>query len=135
MYDRIAHATLGDADHVFLVSNPELPSLHLTRKCLAYLEQMGMGRDQFSLLVNRMSRRQELTTQDIEKVFNFPIRFVFPEDRTATHRALTAGKPIASNTDMGRSTRTFVQSVAGTEKQKQKKGTVGLRLTALLSSG
>ena len=135
MYDRIAQATLGDADHLYLVSNPELPSLHLTRKCLAYLEQMGMGRDQFSLLVNRMSRRQELTTEDIEKVFNFPIRFVFPEDRTATHRALTAGKPVVSNSDLGRSAETFAQSISGTEKDKQKKGTVGLRLTALLSSG
>lgn len=135
LYDRLAQATLGDADHLYLVSNPELPSLHLTRKSIAFLEQMGMGREQFSLLVNRMSRRQELTAQDIEKVFNFPIRFVFPEDRTATHRALTAGKPVVSNTDLGRGVQSFVKSIAGSEKEESKKGTVGLRLTALLSNG
>ena len=135
VYDRVAQATLGDADHVYLVSNPELPSLHLTRKCIGYLEQMGMGREQFSLLVNRMNRRQELTTQDIEKVFNFPIRFVFPEDHTATHRALTAGKPIISSSELGRGIRTFAQSIAGSGKEEQKKGTVGLKLTALLSNG
>ena len=134
VYDRMGQVALGDADHVYLVSNPELPSLHLTRKCLAYLEQMGLGREQFSLLVNRMNRRQELTTQDIEKVFNFPIRFVFPEDHAATHRALTAGKPIAPNCELGRGARTFAQSIAGAPEER-KKGTVGLKLTALLSNG
>jgi pilus assembly protein CpaE len=135
IYDRMAHAVLGDADHAYLVSNPELPSLHLTRKALNYLEQMGLPREQFSLLVNRMHRRQELTTQDIEKVFNFPVRFVFPEDHTSTHRALTAGKPIASNCELGKGVRAFAKSLAPSSQQEKKKGAVGLKLTALLSSG
>jgi pilus assembly protein CpaE len=135
IYDRMAQATLGDADHVYLVSNPELPSLHLTRKSLNYLEQMGLPREHLSLLVNRMHRRQELTTQDIEKVFNFPVRFVFPEDHASTHRALTAGKPIAPNCDLGKGARAFAKSIAPPDKEDKKKGAVGLKLTALLSSG
>ena len=134
VYDRMAQVALGDADHIYLISNPELPSLHLTRKCLVYLEEMGLGRERFSVLLNRMPRRQELTAQDIEKVFNFPIRFVFPEDHAATQRALTAGKPIAPNCELGRGIRTFGQLIDG-DGEETKKSAVGLRLTALLSSG
>ena len=135
VYDRVAQATLADADEVFLVANPDLPSLHLTRKCLVYLEQLGMTRDHYSLLVSRMQRRQELTSQDIEKVFNAPISFVFPEDRTSTHRALTVGKPIPPNVDLGRVLRNFVAANFGEVGEEKKKGARGRKLTALLSSG
>ena len=134
-YDRISQATLSEADHVFLVCNPELPSLHLTRKCLTFLEQMGCSREQFSLLVNRMSRKQELSAQDIEKVFNFPVSRVFPEDHPAAHRALTSGKPVPPNCELGRLLRDFANSVLGSGGDEKKKGMAGLKLTALLSHG
>ena len=135
VYERVAQAALAKADGVFLVSNPDLPSLHLTRKCLLHLEQVGLSRDQYSLLVTRTQRRQELTSQDIEKVFGAPISFVFPEDRTATHRALTAGKPIAPNVELGRALRNFAAANLGEVKEDKKKGVGGLKLAALLSSG
>jgi pilus assembly protein CpaE len=120
---------------VFLVCNPELPSLHLTRKCLAFLEQLGFGRERFSLLINRMSRKQELAAQDIEKEFSYPVSHVFPEDHTAAHRALTSGKPIAPNCELGRLLRDFSNSAVGSGRDEKKKGMAGLKLTALLSHG
>jgi pilus assembly protein CpaE len=136
VYDRVSQAPLGDANQVFLVSNPELPSLHLARKCISYLEQVGMERQQFSLVVNRMHRRQELTVQDIQKVFNFPISFVFPEDHGATHRALTMGKSVAPNCELGRALRKFGKTSFGEEKaEPKKKSAMGMKLTALLSNG
>lgn len=134
-YDRISQATMGEADKVFLVCNPELPSLHLTRKCLSFLEQQGFSREQFSLVVNRMSRKQELAAQDIEKVFSFPVSHVFPEDLTAAHRALTSGKPVAPNCELGRLLRDFSNSIVGSGRDEKKKGMAGLKLTALLSHG
>ena len=135
VYDRVAQAALANADRVFLVSNPDLPSLHLTRKCLLHLEQIGLSRDQYSLLVTRMQRRPELTSQDIEKVFGAPLSFVFPEDRNATHRALTAGKPIPPNVELGRALRNFAAANFGEVKKEKKKGVGGLKLAALLSNG
>ncbi len=134
-YDRISQVTLGEADKVYLVCNPELPSLHLTRKCLAFMEQMGFSREQFSLIINRMNRKQELSAQDIEKVFNFPVSHVFPEDHPAAHRALTSGKPIPPNCELGRLLRDFSASVGGSGGEEKKKGMAGLKLTALLSHG
>ena len=132
-YERISQVALGEADHAYIVCNPELPSLHLTRKMLSYMDQMGFGSDRCSLLINRMNSRYELGSGDMQKVFNFPIALVFPEDHGATHRALTAGKTIPPNCELGRRLRDFATSIVGRGKEEKKKGMAALKLSALLS--
>ena len=132
-YERISQVALGESDHVYIVCNPELPSLHLTRKLLSYVDQMGYGRDRCSLLINRMSNRYELSSSDMQKIFNFPISSILPEDYGAMHRALTAGKMIPPNCELGRRLRDFAASIAGQDKEDKKKGVAALKLSALLS--
>ncbi len=134
-YDRVSQLALGEADKVLVVSGAELPSLHLTRKLIVYLEQMQIGRDRMSLIVNRMRRRQGLGTEDMEKVFAFPISSVLPEDHGALHRAQTTGKPVPSNSDLGRSLKGFTQQLYATPGGEKKKGIGSLKLSALLSQG
>lgn len=136
-YQSEAKALLPECDSLYVVCNPELPSLHLTRKLIAYLEQEGFSRDQFSLIVNRMSRKQELGAQDIERVFNYPIGRSFPEDDGAVHRALTAGKPVPPSCELGRSFVALGQELAGADESKseKKKASSGLSFSALLSQG
>ncbi len=133
VWSKQAKATLGDVDFIYLVCNPELPSLHLTRKCITYLEQLGFASDKFGLLVNRMSRKQELGPADMERVFNFPIGKVFSEDGTAVHRALTAGKPIGNGCELGRSINQFGNRIFGIQVEEKKRSVTGLKLSALLS--
>ncbi len=133
-YGPEAKAVMPDADHTYLVCNPELPSLHLTRRCISHLEQNGYSRDQFSLLLNRLSRRGELGPQDMERVFNFPIGKVLPEDEGAVHRALTAGKPVPDSSELGRALKNFAQDIYGKGREVKKKA-AGLSLSALLSQG
>ena len=133
-YERISIATLGDADQVFIVCTPELPSLHMTRKCITFLDQMGFSRDRFRVLVNRTTRRDELSREDMEKVFNFPVYFGFPDDYQTVHRALTAGRPAPPNCDLGRQVTRFSQTLAPVENAdgKKKKGVSLMNLAALL---
>jgi len=132
-YGPAAKATLHECDHIFVVCNPELPSLHLTRKLIAYLEQEGFSRDQFSIVLNRLSRRGELSPQDMERVFNFPISKVLPADDSTVHRALTAGKPVPENSALGREIRQLCKPLLGDDKEGEKKKAAGLSLSALLS--
>ncbi len=132
-YERISLATLGDADRIHIVCTPELPSLHMTRKCIVFLEQMGFARDRFRVLVNRVSRKDELSTSDMEKVFNFPVHMTFSDDYPALHRALTAGKPVPPNCELGRQIRRFSdEMLAGSGDDRKKKGVSLLNLAALL---
>ena len=135
VYGPAAKAVLPECDQTFIVCNSELPSLHLTRKAISYIEQAGLPRDKFSLVVNRLSRRGELGPQDMERVFNFPIGRVLPDDSAAVHRALTAGKPIAGSADLGRQLAAFGKSLLGEEQKAKKKGATGLSFSALLSNG
>jgi pilus assembly protein CpaE len=133
-YERISMATLGDADQIFIICTPELPSLHMTRKCIAFLDQMGFNRERFRVLVNRSSRKDELSCQDMEKVFNFPVHYTFPDDYTTVHRALTAGKPVPPNCELGKHIRKFSEHLLGAEQgeEKKKKSISLLNLAALL---
>ena len=38
-YEPVSQVILGESDKIFLVSGAELPSLHLTRKVIGYLER------------------------------------------------------------------------------------------------
>lgn len=135
-YERISQAALAEADKVLLVCNTELASLHLTRKAIAYLEQMGVGRERMLLVVNRMRRRSELSAADVEKVFNYPISSVLPEDYPTAHRALTVGKPIPPATDLGRNLRELARKLIAEPKTERKKGIgAALKFSALLSQG
>jgi pilus assembly protein CpaE len=133
-YERISLATLGDADRIYIVCTPELPSLHMTRKCIVFLDQMGFARDRFRVVVNRVSRRDELSTEDMEKVFNFPVHMTFSDDYTTVHRALTAGKPVPPNCELGRQIRRFSDEIlaAAAGEEKKKKSLSLLNLAALL---
>ena len=133
VYAPEAQAMLPECDHVFMVCNPELPSLHLTRRAINRLEQEGFSRDQFSLILNRLSRRGELGPQDMERVFNFPISKVLPEDEGAVHRALTAGKPVPDSCELGKQVLALGQSLLGKGKEVKKKAAAGL-MSALLQS-
>ena len=135
-YDRVSEVALAESDKVFLVSGAELPSLHLTRKLIAYLDQMQIGRERMSLIVNRMRGRQGLSTEDMEKVFAFPISSVLQsEDHNALHRAQTAGKPVTWNSDLGRSFRDFGKELFAVPAPEEKKGVGALKLSALFSQG
>jgi pilus assembly protein CpaE len=134
VYSPEAKALLPACDHLLVVCNPELPSLHLTRKCIAHLEHEGFAKDQISLILNRLSRRGELGPQDMERVFNFPISKVLPEDEAGVHRALTAGKPLGESSDLGKELANLAKSLMG-KAQEEKKKAAGLSLSALLSQG
>jgi hypothetical protein len=70
----------------------------------------------------------------MERVFNFPIGKVLPEDDGAVHRALTAGKPVPDSSALGRELVAFAKDIYGKGREEKKKA-AGLSLSALLSQG
>jgi pilus assembly protein CpaE len=126
--EKVAMATLNEADQILLVANPELPTLFLARKTLTLLEEMGFQREQIRVLVNRLNKREELTLSDMEKIFRFPIHATFPNDYQNVRRALTEGKPVEESSDLGNACRKFAEGLIGGAKDAKKKGSlVGLK--------
>ncbi len=94
VFERLSLLMLPESEHGFLVTTPELPSLHLTRKAVSLLAQVGLSPDHFKVIVNRAGRADELNLDAMAKIFKAPVHAVFPNDYLSLHKALSAGQPI-----------------------------------------
>jgi len=96
VFERLSLLMVPEADHGFLVTTPELPSLHLTRKAVSLLAHMGLRSENFHVIVNRAGRADEVTLEAMAKIFQAPVYATFPNDYLSLHKALSAGQPIGS---------------------------------------
>ncbi len=94
VFERLSLLMLPEADDGFLVTTPELPSLHLTRKAVSALAQIGLSLKNFRVVVNRAGRADEVTLEAMAKIFKAPVYATFPNDYLSLHKALSAGQPI-----------------------------------------
>jgi pilus assembly protein CpaE len=109
VFQRISLMTISEADQAFLITTSELPSLHLARKAVAMLQQLGFPKERFQIAVNRMDKRNGVTVTDMEKLFNCHIHSKFPNDVLALHRAVTLAEPLGTECELGRA----VEALAG----------------------
>jgi pilus assembly protein CpaE len=92
---------MHESKKIFLVCTPEIPSLHLAREKYSYLKSMDLE-DRVSVLLNRVSARPAITREQIEQILGLPVAMTFPNDYNGVLRALTAGKAIDADTELGR---------------------------------
>jgi pilus assembly protein CpaE len=102
VFNRTSLMTISECERAYLISTSELPSLHLTRKALTLVDQLGFPRDRFQVLVNRVDRRDDIGTSDLEKLFSCPVHASLPSDYFSLHRVVTLGQPLGPDGDLGK---------------------------------
>jgi pilus assembly protein CpaE len=90
-----------ESKRIFLVCTAELPSLHLAREKLAFLRSIDLE-DRVDVVLNRATRRDVVTPEEVEKLLGRPIRFTFPNDYKGIHHALASGQPAAPESELGK---------------------------------
>jgi Flp pilus assembly CpaE family ATPase len=90
-----------------------LPSLHLARKAVSLLAQLGFPRERYRVLVNRVTGRDGLRSSDLEKIFNAPVHACFPNDPRTLDRAVTLGQPLTGDCELGRAVEDLARRLAG----------------------
>lgn len=85
---------MQDSKMVFLVCTPELPSLHLARRKVRFLETLDM-QDRVSLLLNRVQSRSLVSAGNVEEIVGLPVFASFPNDYAGVHQALTRGEAVS----------------------------------------
>src|SRR5262249_29207017 len=113
--------TISDCDEAFLVSTAELPSLHMTRKAVAYLGLLGFGSDRYRVLVNRVGKQEGISSEDMAKIFGAPVHATFPSDYLSIHKGLTTGAPLGVKCPLGRSVDSFSGQLATRADLERKK--------------
>ncbi len=108
VFSQTSLMAIAECDRAFVISTSELPSLHLTRKAMALIDQLGFPKDRFHVLVNRADRHEEMSTADMERLFSCKVHARLPNDYFALHRVVTLGQPLGTDCELGRS----IESVA-----------------------
>jgi len=109
---------LHESKQIFLVCTPEVPSLHLAREKLKFLRSQDLE-SRIRVLLNRAQRRSMLPIAEVEKDLGVPVFQTFPNDYAGVHRALTAGKSVNPDSDLGRGFRTLAESISKSSQPPQ----------------
>ncbi len=102
VFSQISLTALAECERAYLVSTSELPSLHLTRKAMGMIAQIGFPRERFEVLVNRVERRDDIGAANLEKLFNCPVHASLPNDYFSLHRVVTLGQPLGPEGELGK---------------------------------
>lgn len=123
IFSRFSLAAIPESDSAYLVSTSELPSLHLARKAVAMLGQVGVERNRFQVVINRLNKRDNISSSDMEKIFNCPVHATFPNDYFSLHRVVTLGQPLGTESELGRSIEGLAGRMSGATVQEKRRGT------------
>lgn len=102
VFDKTTLLGMPEADMTLFVSTSELPSLHLTRKAIGMVQQLGFDQNRYQVVVNRLDKRDGISPGDMEKMFNARLLATVPNDYFSLHRVVTLGEPLGKDTELGK---------------------------------
>ena len=97
-FDETSISVLREANRIFLVVTPELAALRLARLKAMVFRKLDLE-DKVCLLVNRVTKKMELTLEDIEKTVGLPVFASFPCEYADVIKGIRTGEPSAKMTE------------------------------------
>lgn len=113
IFNRLSLLAMSEADRGFLVSTSELPSLHLMKKAIGLLNQIGFNRERVQVVLNRVNKRDGIAGSELGKLFDCPVHASFPNDYFSLHRVITLGRPLANDCELGRAIEGLAAKITG----------------------
>lgn len=133
IFHRTALLAVTESNAACLVTTPELPSLHLARKATAMLDTLGFARSRYSVVVNRMSGKEDLTLADVGKMLKADVGGSIPNDYFSLHRCVARGTPLKPDVELGSAIESFAGKIAGLPVAARQKARSGWSLKPMLS--
>lgn len=94
-------AVLARADRVYLLCSPDRKALHLARRRLEELTDIGVSPRDVRLTVNRSGASGAIEEEEVAKVVGVPIGYSLPNDYAAASAAEAEGRLVADDTELG----------------------------------
>ena len=91
----ITAAALYAADTIFLVTNPDVPSIRNAQRLVDRVRQLGAGSERVKILLNRVSENHLIAPKQIETALGYGIHHTFSSDYRTVSTALNSGVPLA----------------------------------------
>jgi pilus assembly protein CpaE len=110
-----AEVAVFASDSIFLVANPDVPSIRNAQRVVDRVEQMGPAKDRIKVLLNRTSDQNLILPKQIADALGHPIAQTFRSDYDTVSAALNSGVPVAHSDGSELSTQlaTFARDLAG----------------------
>ena len=111
----ITAAALYAADTIFLVTNPDVPSIRNAQRLVDRVRQLGAGSERIKILLNRVSENHLIAPKQIETALGYGIHHAFSSDYRTVSTALNSGVPLAmsNNTEIATQFDTFSRQLVG----------------------
>ena len=106
-------AALYTADQMFLVANPDVPSIRNAQRLLDRVRQLGACGERVRFLLNRAAEPYPIPPKQIEQALGHPIHHTFPSDYKTVSTALNSGVPLAltGNSDIASQFDSFTRRI------------------------
>ncbi len=110
-----AVAALYAADTIFLVTNPDVPSIRNAQRLVDRVRQLGAGSERVKILLNRVSDQHLIAPKQIETALGYGIHHTFSSDYRTVSTALNSGVPItmANHSELSGQFGSFTRQMLG----------------------
>jgi pilus assembly protein CpaE len=115
-----AVAALYAADTVFLVANPDVPSIRNAQRLVDRVRQLGAGSERIRVLLNRTTDQHLIAPKQIETALGYGIHHSFSSDYKTVSAALNSGVPLTltNHSEISAQFGSFTKNLLGLEEAK-----------------
>jgi pilus assembly protein CpaE len=85
------------SDNIILMVVPDLSSIRAAKKTLGIFRDLGYVRDRVRVIVNRVSKKDAIRADQIEKALDYPVSWVIPNNYPAAIEAINSGVPLVNH--------------------------------------
>ena len=118
MINSCAVSALYAADTIFLVTNPDVPSIRNAQRLVDRVRQLGAGSERVKILLNRVSDQSLIAPKQIETALGYGIHHTFSSDYRTVSTALNSGVPLAmaNHSDLAAQFSSFTRQLLGVQE-------------------
>ena len=104
---------LAESDTVYLVSTPDVMSLHMAKRRLDQLLAASVAPESVHLVINRLLEDRCLSLDEIQKILGIRVACTLKNDYQALSRVCLKGELLDESTELGRQLVEFVREICG----------------------
>jgi pilus assembly protein CpaE len=112
---------------ILIILTPELPALWRTDRLISLFNKTG-GNNKIRLVVNRASKKRDISVREIEKALGHSIFWNLPNNYPEAIEAVNSGKPLtlSNNSKLAASYIGLVKTLTGLSPIKKRRGLLGI---------
>ena len=108
-------------DQTYLVTTQEVPALHHTKQMIQLLLEAGYPRAQLQLVLNRTTRRFDVTVEELESMLGVPVSVTLANDFDGLQEAFSQGRLLDNASPLGQDLARLAGKIAGVTEPKKRK--------------